>query len=270
MGKNFKTSHNIAKLDDEAKGWMRDSGETCKNENHQLYFVYRASGFISKNWSNSILSEYFEELRSFYGLIELNKIIAKGFGFSDKQPAVFANRVYQGGKSELILVTGPESDIKDCFNAGTRPNTDDRLENGESIEEIFEDTRKLLVSEGARRFKAAAAWMLRAELSSRNLDRAIYASICLEVLLGDRETSDRIGLSKLMANRCAYSLGQNDADRKSIIQSFLEFYKLRSEIVHSGRTSMNAKERGLVNTGLKLAKRMLSDEVRRVLVVDED
>jgi hypothetical protein len=257
-------SHHSARIDKDIKGWITHAGDTCDNPDHQLYFTYRVSGFLNKNISGNIVSEFYEEMRSFYGIVLNSEIIETGFIFTEKSPLVYANRLSGDGLGEFAFVTNPESDIVECFNTGTSTLIDEKLKQGESVEDILHVLQAVFQADDARRLKAAAAWLLRAKMSPRNLDKALYASICLEVLLGDRETSDRVGLSKLMANRCAYALGTDEQDRKNIINNFLEFYKLRSEIVHSGRTTMTVKERRLVNTGVRLASRMLSDEIRKI------
>jgi hypothetical protein len=110
------------------------------------------------------------------------------------------------------------------------------------------------------RLKTAAIWLLRAEQSEKPLDKVLEAAIALEVLLGDREMSDKLGLTKLMANRCAYALGTSSSDRDEMLQFFFDFYKLRSEIVHTGRLAMDPKEAKLVRRGLELVSSMLRHE----------
>ena len=100
-------------------------------------------------------------------------------------------------------------------------------------------------------------WLLRAYGSHRPIDRVLESTIALEVLLGDREMSDKVGLTKLMANRCAYSIGKTQSDRDEIIRFFLDFYKLRSDVVHTGRLLVNEGEEHLVERGLRLASEML-------------
>jgi hypothetical protein len=78
--------------------------------------------------------------------------------------------------------------------------------------------------------------------------------------MGDRDTSDRVGLTKLIANRCAYALGKSSKEREEIIDFFVQFYRVRSEVVHSGRTALQADERQIVNEGLMLAIRILQHE----------
>ena len=107
----------------------------------------------------------------------------------------------------------------------------------------------------------AAIWIFRANLSGREMDKVLESAIAMEVLLGDRETSDRIGLSKLMANRCAYALGRSNSERKDITDFFAEFYRFRSEIVHSGRFKIEEDDKNIVSKGLDLAMRMLKHEV---------
>ena len=112
------------------------------------------------------------------------------------------------------------------------------------------------------RLKTASVWLLRAKLSNRPMDRVLESAIALEVLLGDQAMSDRIGLTKLMQNRCAYALGTSASEREEYLEFFTKFYKLRSDIVHNGKLNHRAGEEDTVWKGLELASDMLVYEQR--------
>lgn len=143
----------------------------------------------------------------------------------------------------------------------TSTDTDKAIKANSNLGAILKPILPVFISKQANKLKTACAWVLRAHLSSRSLDRVLEAAITMEVLLGDRDTSDRVGLSKLMANRCAYALGKSASERDHIIDLFSRFYKLRSEIVHSGRTNLDVDERKVVNRGLDLATKTLKHEI---------
>lgn len=247
-------------------GQFRRDGIQEKNteiRDKDLYFTYRASGYINHTSFDAVLSEFNEELRSLYGLF-WNQKIAKdyGFGLGSIGSYVVANKIAKSGN--IFSYAGKlESDVHECHSFWTTTEFDEK--NGtESFEDIIISVVNVYNSKNARKLKTAASWLLKAQLSQRSLDRAIEAAIVLEVLLGDRGTADRIGLSKLMANRCAYALGPNDDAREKIMSDFSNFYALRSEIVHTGRTTLTASERRRVHKGLEIASDMLFDEVRRI------
>jgi len=137
----------------------------------------------------------------------------------------------------------------------------DEIDNGKKLEEVLIDVIKLFNSSQGQRLKTSSIWLLRSFLSERGMDKILDATIAIEVLLGDREAADRVGLSKLMANRCAYALGKSAKERQELFDFFIDFYKLRSEIVHSGRLKISDAESTLVDRGVKLASRILRHEV---------
>ena len=131
---------------------------------------------------------------------------------------------------------------------------------GVPLDEVLRPVIQLFNSEETQRLRTAAIWLLRGHRSGRGMDQILDSTIAIEVLLGDREASDRVGLSKLMANRCAYALGKSYNERKDLFEFFTRFYKVRSDIVHSGRMKLSESESEVVEKGIKLASRILKHE----------
>lgn len=261
---NFKVEHDNEEIDQAARGQILSKGHMPSIEGDGFYLEYRSSGYVSHGANNPLVSEFYEEMRSFYGvLINQDIYFSMTYASAKGNPIVIVNKV-DGSSKEFSYANYVDEDLTKCYSFITPSTIDERLDSGESVEKILEGLRKVFVSENSLKLKAAASWLLRAQMSPRNLDKAIEYAIALEVLLGDRDTSDRIGLSKLMANRCAYALGKDEKERQKLTAMFLKFYKLRSEIVHSGRTAMSSTEREIINNGRYLANRMLKDEIRRL------
>jgi hypothetical protein len=85
--------------------------------------------------------------------------------------------------------------------------------------------------------------------------------VVLEVLLGDKATSDVIGLGQLLRNRCAYLIGKSHEERHTLLRDFDEIYAVRSQIVHRGKAKLNFKER-LLNSKLRdICNRVIQREV---------
>jgi hypothetical protein len=113
-----------------------------------------------------------------------------------------------------------------------------------------------------KRIFTACIWFFRAKFSNRPLDKLLEATIAIEVILGDRETADGVGLTKLLGNRCAYMLGQSSKERDDIQKTFVELYKLRSAIVHSGKHRADQEEVRVVNEATKLCGRIIAHEIK--------
>jgi hypothetical protein len=80
---------------------------------------------------------------------------------------------------------------------------------------------------------------------SNQLLAFVQAMVALEILLGDKESSDLTGLTELLSNRCAYLLGETQSERHGILQKFRAIYHVRSQIVHSGKSRLSDKEQVL-------------------------
>jgi hypothetical protein len=227
----------------------------------QIYFQYRTSGFISDRTGPKALRPFYDDVRAFYGA-------CLAFGFMTK----LSMDLY-GHSIRTIVNTkeskegiyryseNPEGDILEASNkAYISPKKIPEISN-EEFDKLFDNIRMLFKSEDCQKLKTACIWLFRAHMNSRGMDKILDATIAIEVLLGDRESSDRIGLAKLMANRCAYSLGKSSKERKNLFDFFLDFYKLRSEIVHSGRLDISKSENQRVQRGIALAARLIRHEV---------
>lgn len=234
-----------------------------KAKESSLYFEYRCSGFVADNFDTRIVRDFSDELRSFYGLMMSYDILYDwGFGSADSRtPLVIVNEL-DGEGSDLVHIARMESDLVKCTQYDTSSQTDQRLKDGMKLEELLKPAIQMFQCSEAAKLTTAAIWLLRAHLGTRPMDTILDSTIAMEVLLGDRDTSDRIGLSKLMANRCAYALGRTAAERREITEFFSRFYRVRSEIVHSGRFRVTPEDRAVVKTGLELASRILRHEVR--------
>lgn len=228
------------------------------------YFIYRSSGFVDERINSKIVREASDEIRAFYGAcIALNLFYDDYFGFGfepdEESSVVFIHRI--DDTAELVSLEAADTDLQRAMQLDTTAEFDHRVKEGESIESILEPAVKISESEESARLNTAAVWLLRTYLSSTDIDRVLESTITMEVLLGDREASDRVGLSKLMANRCAYALGNTQEERQKIIDFFVKFYKVRSDIVHSGKFKPSEIEKGVVGRGVSLASRILRHEI---------
>jgi Apea-like HEPN len=86
--------------------------------------------------------------------------------------------------------------------------------------------------------------------------------IALEILLGDKQRSDLMGLSELLRNRCAYLIGKNQRQRESILDDFGRIYDVRSQIVHRGKSRLSRQEQYLFFRLRWMCFRVIQEEVR--------
>lgn len=238
------------------------SGETDISINKSaLYLEYRTSGYLATRRNSRAMNDFYDEVRAFYGACVAVGILTE-FSRWDETfvPVVVANSIIDGSE-EFAYIERADNDIIECANLTTSGKTDKKIKDLKNIDEILSPITSVFKSDNHVKLKTACSWLLRAHLSLKGLDKILESAITIEVLMGDRDTSDRIGLSKLMANRCAYALGTSNSKRVEMIEFFAKFYKVRSEVVHSGRTALDPDERRIVDEGLELATKILRHEI---------
>jgi hypothetical protein len=257
---SFQTKHKTVSVDREIRGYRKI--EELKVEDKALYLEYRASGYLSRQKLSRIVGDYYDEVRAFYGACVAHGILSNhpSFFAENLDTHLIANSII-GSQEAFAFVERAEEDILRCANLTTSSDVDMDIEANVSVATILAPVVKVFSSASSQKLKTACAWCLRANLSTRELDKILESAITIEVLLGDRDTSDRIGLTKLIANRCAYALGRSAKERDEITEFFGQFYKVRSEVVHSGRTALQTVERKIVDQGLNLATRILKHEI---------
>lgn len=107
----------------------------------------------------------------------------------------------------------------------------------------------------------AGQWLFESTFSNNELLSFVQATIALEILLGDAEISDAIGLGMLIRNRCAYFIGDSHSQREELLRDFGEIYKVRSSIVHRGKNKLSQKERLLLFKLRWIVSRVIQEEI---------
>jgi hypothetical protein len=64
-----------------------------------------------------------------------------------------------------------------------------------------------------------------------------------------------------MRNRCAYLIGTSQEDRINLLDAFNQIYRVRSQIVHSGKHRFTADERSLFFRLRWMCRRVISKEL---------
>ena len=85
--------------------------------------------------------------------------------------------------------------------------------------------------------------------------------VVLEILLGEKDSSDEIGLGELLRNRCAYLISKTHKDRSEILQDFKRIYAVRSQIVHRGKSRLTPDERSLFHNLRWMCRRVIQEEL---------
>jgi hypothetical protein len=117
----------------------------------------------------------------------------------------------------------------------------------------------------ADRTMRAARWLFDSYLGSNDLLSFVQAMVAIEIILGDKEASDLVGLTELLANRCAYLLGGTHAERDQILEQMRSIYRVRSQIVHQGKSRLNSEEWQMLHQLRLLCRQLLLKEMELLI-----
>jgi hypothetical protein len=112
-----------------------------------------------------------------------------------------------------------------------------------------------------QRLVNAARWFFDSFCGTNELLSFVQAMIVLEILFGDKAASDVIGIGQLIANRCAYLIGNTVEQRERIMRDISRIYATRSAIVHRGKDNLTSSERSDFSTLRRLCRRALRQEL---------
>jgi hypothetical protein len=120
-----------------------------------------------------------------------------------------------------------------------------------------------VLTQGAKTEKIllACEWLFESYCGSNELLSFVQTVIAMEILLGDKATSDLMGVEQLLRNRCAYLIGSSQKDREKILRDFEEIYEVRCAVVHRGKSRLKQKERELFYHFRRLCHRVIQAEV---------
>lgn len=131
--------------------------------------------------------------------------------------------------------------------------------------ELRDIGRILSAGHDADRLLRAAQWLFDSYTGSSALLHFIQATTALEILLGEKEQSDLIGLGALIGNRCAFLIGRSRKQREEILADFKRIYDTRSRIVHRGHSFLSAKEENDLWHLRWMCSRVIQEECRLLL-----
>lgn len=227
-------------------------------EDGNLYLLINSNGFAS-NTVKTNNSFYVENLlKSFLGLMISNEILI----FSYRQERIFGSQYYVFKDNVIFSKVRLNEDFsrgldKLALNKGLAGTINLEKFNGTLAlsAKLFQD------NEECEKLKNACCWLFDSYCGENELLSFVQATITLEILLGDKSESDKVGLGSLLKNRCAYLLGKTSEERNIILSEFEEIYDIRSKIVHRGHPKLTNYERGLLHKVRNLAKRVIIKEL---------
>lgn len=106
----------------------------------------------------------------------------------------------------------------------------------------------------------AAEWAFDSAASTNQTVSFIQLCVALEAVLGDENTKE--GLTRTLADRAAYLIGQTVSQRASIRKRFEQLYNHRSKLVHGRRVHLEKEAEDSLHWGRDLLNIVLRRELK--------
>jgi hypothetical protein len=218
-------------------------------------FGVDVSGFIGKYTSQEAIARFLARIKAFYGLLLIFGIAEFERGFPvarSHSPVLRFGTPHGNGISWLS-----DEDSAQLHGVHVKDPT--------SLTPTHERVLRTLVPTAFRaeydRIRTAVTWYFDSYVGANPLLAFLQATIALEILYGDKATSDLVGIGRLIANRCTYSIAETFDERDRIIGQISETYDTRSAVVHRGKEELTANKKRMLITLRQLCGRSIAREL---------
>lgn len=212
------------------------------------YLKFCKKGYISQHGHSAPIDSTIMDLKAIIGmglsfdLFDLDSYAASQGLFGAKFQPNF--RIFRREKEKEIIDV--QRDLEEDLAVGIARLVASRSNGHNSVDAYRARLAILrivfLLGEVGNKIRLAASWLFDGRNTRNGVTAFLFNTIVLEILLGDRQEADTIGLGALLANRCAYLIGESSAERGQILADFKNIYTIRSKIVHQDHTHPNSNE----------------------------
>ena len=236
----------------------------------RLYLVHKETGYLTGLFLTQLAKNIQLSIRVFGGLLEATGHAHAAEDSNEWRAARFAQNygiysyVQRSGGYEL----GPSVELDDehgerlaSFQWAELPTADITWELWiDTIAKRF--TPAMAQTDAASLLRRCCQWHFDSSCGTNRLLQFVQATVAIEILLGDKSSSDLIGLGELLANRCAYSLARNADERQGLLKEFKRIYDTRSKIVHRGKADLTGEEMSQLWRLRSLGGRLIRNELK--------
>ncbi|MEN1995346.1 hypothetical protein [Stenotrophomonas bentonitica] len=258
------TGSSIADDSTIGKNWSGRSGHALNGFSWRpdiLYTKLEFDGYVAKNGNSDSAHQAMHRMLSLYGMALAIRLLSYHSWSPPTDPPIFyALGIFHSDAESERHVTNVAFDhahttqFENLFHRS--PNS-----NGAPTE--FEGKLRELgraLSRADARLINASRWYFDSHCGASDQVRFVQVCTALEVLLGDEGQGKETGLSTLMANRCAYLLGNSEVARRNIISAFKKGYQIRSKIVHTGKNKLSSEESDMLHYMQQLCASIIKKE----------
>lgn len=211
-----------------------------------------------------------EEIYSFFGLgLALGLFVNETYGLLGNEPKLSPLHVHRLDTEKWVehrTIPFDELQQKGIHNLSVSSKS--LSEPGDMLHRL-ERMASVFRSSGGKNIILSSRWLFDSHCGRDELLSYVQAAVAIEILLGDEDADHTVGLTNLMANRCAYLIAQTPSARASLLRNFRDIYKVRSKIVHRGKSRLTQDEVRLFHM-LQSIIRAVIDKEQRLLARAED
>ncbi len=234
----------------------------------RAYLQVQVEGFIGKFTQTEPLLDAIGFIRSFFGLglaLRLFRHESTYQQYPQKQKA-FIHRSINGNwviedVSELQSVHSETIRDLQLHDLDGALNTAEK-QGAWMKRQLTSISAIVKATERTQNITLGAQWLLDSYSGSDELLQFVQAAVVVEILLGEKASSDLVGLGELLSNRCAYLIATSHAERAQLLQDFRTIYDVRSKIVHRGKSRLQLRERVLGDKLRWMCRRIIQEEVK--------
>jgi hypothetical protein len=236
-----------------------------------LYFNGRMSGYVGLYLGLRPVEEFDLALRALFGIGIAERVIKPRYyhfaGDRQRSAAVFRRKHdawvalspqdLDSRTANLVHSIGPDQLLASRDDdAMARFTAKDFIHRARAA---FEDN---VVRD---RLLGSAQWLFESYAETNLLLAFVQSMVALEILFGEKAASDIIGIGELLANRCAFSIAKNRAQRDEILLDFKRIYDTRSRIVHRGQSRLSRREETDLRILRWMVSRAIQEEIKLVM-----
>ncbi|UVK37386.1 hypothetical protein LHFGNBLO_004410 [Mesorhizobium sp. AR10] len=242
------------------------NGEPRNFIDDAICLQFSMSGYVDRHGTSLTASHALDTIRSFFGIgLALATFILEGSFSSWWAPSqrVVVHRILDDGTLYHDTNFEISREVSDLISRirlmsdGVNPPSEKAL--NWSLAQI---TRVWESGSRADQIRRSASWHFDSYAGSNQLLSFIQAMTVVEILVGEQDPDEKgIGLTKLLSNRCAYLLGATRDERDALLRRFSEIYRVRSQIVHVGKSRLIGSEERMLFELRSICRRLIWKEI---------
>jgi hypothetical protein len=233
-----------------------------------VYAQISVKGFIGKYVDTSPLNLALDTFKSLLGLLiaqrGLRIIYSNSASTTDINAYIHCKTEKWNIEGSTKLANEFAKTVNDLEFDDLNGTLDNDVKKTRFISYTFTTLTKALSKKESEKLRLAGRWLFDSYCGNNELLSFIQATVSLEILLGDKEKSDLMGLGELLRNRCAYLIGKTHTEREQVLNDFKKIYDIRSKIVHRGKSQLSRIDRELFYKLRWMATRVIQEEIELI------